>query len=420
MAVSKSARPSTAIAKVQTPLDSQQILRASKALLKKLKTPSTSNGDAKTSLLADADAEDASDSAAVWLLLTTKKHIVDKKRLKPGKILIPHPYITSESSEEGARICLITADPQRKYKDMIEHPSFPVDTSKSITRVIGLEKLKAKYNSYESKRQLMGEYDVFLADDRIITYLPGVLGKIFYKCSAKRPIPVSLEGRRQTVDEQGNKRRKLSEGGTKVTKTEAKPTDVAAEIEKALASALVHLAPSTSTAVKVGSASMTAEQIQDNVEVVVDKLVETYVPQKWQNVRAIHIKGPNTIALPIWQTDELWTDEKEDVRAEALPAPGKANKKRKRGALTAGEEVLEVPGPDGKMRQVKKQSKAESVAAPVAEDETTKEEKALRKQALKKQKEALANGSEGTLAIEAPAKAEKPAKKTRKKAADLN
>ncbi|KAK3046378.1 proteasome-interacting protein cic1, partial [Teratosphaeriaceae sp. CCFEE 6253] len=74
------------------------------------------------------------------------------------------------------------------------------------------------------------------------------LGKVFYKGGSKRPIPVSLEGKRQSVDEQGVKRWKLSEGGTKVTKLDAKPADVAREITRAVGSALVHLAPSTTTA----------------------------------------------------------------------------------------------------------------------------------------------------------------------------
>ncbi|KAF2160787.1 hypothetical protein M409DRAFT_28670 [Zasmidium cellare ATCC 36951] len=389
-------------------LDSAQTLRASTALLRKIQSDVAGKESTaeKTNLLEDADDEDASDEVPLWLVLTTKKHIVDKKRLKPGKIVLPHPYLNTE--REGLRICVITADPQRRYKDLVAGAGFPIELSKKIGRVIGLEKLKSKYKSYESRRQLRDEYDVFLADDRIVTYLPTVMGKVFYKGGAKRPIPISLEGKRENVDEKGNKRQKLSEGGSKVTKKEARSEDVAREVQKTLNSALVHLAPSTTTAIKVGVASQSAEEVQENVQAVVDAMVETYVPQKWNNVRSIHIKGPDTAALPIWLAEELWTDEK-DVLEEAPKA--NVGKKRKRGALAeaaASETTIEVPGPDGQMRRLekpsskrksveaKKEVEPEAVPAKKRKSESKedaeakaaeKAEKAARKEALKKEKE---------------------------------
>lgn len=431
-------------------LSSEQTLRAASALARKIQSDQsarpTPNG--KANLLADADAEDPSDAVPVWLILTTKKHIVDKKRLKPGKIPLPHPYLLSSSSSTATgadavpRICLITADPQRKYKDLLAHPAFPPAVSGNVRRVIGLEKLKAKYNSFETKRKLLGEYDVFLADDRIITHLPAALGKAFYKSSAKRPIPVSLEGRRQTVDEHGTKRQRLAEGGTKVVKSEAKPADVAAEIIKALASALVHLAPSTTTAVKVGTAAMAPPQISENVHAVTQRLVDVYVPQGWRNVRAVHIKGPDTVALPIWLAEELWTDE-QDVLDEPLPIPGKkGGTKRKRGALTAEgadggvSQIIEVPGPDGKIRRLEKpaskksrsdQAGSTTVAAKKRKSEAVgddvedveKAEKATRKEALRKQKEALRGEENGAEEVKSTASTSRPAKRVRAKAADL-
>ncbi|KAK4553774.1 proteasome-interacting protein cic1 [Recurvomyces mirabilis] len=393
-------------------LDSAQTLRASTALLRKIQSPdstTTKVAAEKSNLLADADEQDASDEVPVWLVLTTKKHIIDKKRLKPAKITLPHPYL--DLQDETLRICLITADPQRTYKDLLDDPGFPAELRKRITRIVGLEKLKAKYKAFESKRQLLGEYDIFLADDRVITSLPTVLGKTFYKGGSKRPIPVSLEGKRQSVDEQGNKRQKLSEGGKKVVRRDIKPQDIAHEIERAVSSALVHLAPSTTTAVKVGRATMQPEHVQANIETVTNALVEKHVPQQWKNVKSVHIKGPNTAALPIYMAEELWTDEK-DVLA-VKPAEKEKSKKRKRGVLVGGEpEVIEVPGPDGKMRRLeapgaKSESKTgdlevakkpakkakknanavEEVDEAAVEKAVEKAEKAARKEAIRKQKE---------------------------------
>lgn len=394
----------TTVVDSSTQLNAAQTLRATTALLRKIQTDqATLHASAdKTNLLADADEEEAEDEVPIWLILTTKKHIIDKKRLKPGKILLPNPYL--DDTDDTLRICLITADPQRQYKDLITQPNFPLDLAKRIQRVIGITKLKAKYKSYESRRQLLSEYDVFLADDRVITYLPKVLGKVFYKGGSKRPIPVALEGKRQDRDEAGNKRRKLSEGGTKVVKAAVRPEDVAHEISRTLRCALVHLAPSTTTAVKVGKASMTPEAVQENVGAVVDAMVERYVPQKWRNLRSVHVKGPNTAALPIWMAEELWEDEK-DVH-EHTPQVIKPGKKQQRRALAGGEgvDVIEVPGPDGQMRRLErpsakrkgiedgkdapkasKKSKLEPVED-VAAKAADRADKVARKEALKKQK----------------------------------
>ena len=396
-------------------IDPAQTLRAATALLRKIQSDqATRTATAeKTSLLADADEAEPSDATPVWLVLTTKKHVVDKKRLKPGKIALPHPLL--DAADPNLRICMITADPQRKYKDLVADPTFPLELAKRIGRVIGLTKLKAKYKSFESRRRLVGEYDVFLADDRIVTYLPQVLGKVFYKGGAKRPIPVTLEGKRQNVDEAGGKRQKLAEGGKKVVKEEVKAVDIAREIERALGSALVHLAPSTTTSVKVGTASMEAAQLQSNIEAVTDGLVERYVPQQWRNVRAVHVKGPETAALPIWMAEELWEDEKDVLEA---PLPVKKSSKRKRGLLTDGEEavaeVIEVPGPDGKMRRIEKAAvkgkdgKVDEAVVKVSKKKKTSEvdeeaqakavekaEKAARKEALREQKLAAKGAANG-------------------------
>ena len=46
-----------------------------------------------------------------------------------------------------------------------------------MKKVIGISKLKAKYESHEAKRNLCSEYDIFLADNRILPVLPKLLGK---------------------------------------------------------------------------------------------------------------------------------------------------------------------------------------------------------------------------------------------------
>jgi ribosome biogenesis protein UTP30 len=360
-------------------LDPSQTLRATTALLKKIGADSVARKDngGKANLLEDADEDEDSDETAttVWLNVTTKKHILDQRKMKPGKIIVPFPLQSAASP--SLRICLITADPQRKYKDLIASDRFPAQLSSRILRVLGTEKLKAKYKTYESRRQLFAEYDMFLADDRIITRLPALLGKVFYGTGAKRPIPVAMQGKPENArDDAGNKRVKLSEGGEKLKRSEITPEALAHEIERAVGAALVHLAPSTNVSIRVGKSSMTADQVAANLDAVVSVLTEKYIPQGWRNIRSLHIKGPNTAALPIWLADELWTDENDVL--ESLPAPAvKDKKKRKRALLeTNTAETAEKSKSEGASDETKaKKSKTDNA------------EKAARKAALKKQKE---------------------------------
>ena len=76
---------------------------------------------------------------------------------------------------EDAQVCLFVKDPQREYKDLVK--------AKNITcvhRIVGMEKLKTKFKQFENRRILCGEYDMFLADDRIVHLLPQYLGKTFF------------------------------------------------------------------------------------------------------------------------------------------------------------------------------------------------------------------------------------------------
>mmetsp|Transcript_15100 Transcript_15100/g.61818 ORF Transcript_15100/g.61818 Transcript_15100/m.61818 type:complete len:90 (+) Transcript_15100:523-792(+) len=51
----------------------------------------------------------------------------------------------------------------------------------AYAQVLGVSKLKARYKTFESKRQLCDSYDLFLADDRVLPLLPKLLGKQFFR-----------------------------------------------------------------------------------------------------------------------------------------------------------------------------------------------------------------------------------------------
>ena len=312
----------------------EQTLKASNALLKHIQSEvqrKEATSSTKRLLISGNDSSDDASGLgeeSLWLCFTTKKHIIDKIRLKPGKIALPHSLYNSTA----AAICLITPDPQRSFKDTITQPSFPATLASRI-RVIGISKLKARYKSFESRRQLRSEYDIFLADDRIITLLPNILGKVFYEGS-KRPVPVKFEPYRQK-DKLG-KRLPLSKNT--MSKPIAPPPQVAREVEKTLGCTQVHLSPSVSVSIRVALASFTPMQVAENIEAVVNGMIEKFIPKGWKNMRSIHVKGPNTMALPVWLAKELWVEEKDVLEdEEAKPAIQLASQKGRKRKGREGE-----------------------------------------------------------------------------------
>lgn len=217
--------------------------------------------------------------------------------------------------------------------------------------MIGVAKIKARYKSYESRRQLLAEHEVFLADDRIITLLPKILGKVFYDHSSKRPIPVNFQPSKSQRNESTSSGTLLIPEskfpGSNTAASVATPLRFAHEIERTLSCAQVHLSPSVTSSVRVGLSSFTPEQLTENVKTVVDGIVERFVTKKWRNVRAIHIKGPNTMALPVWLADQLWIDEvdvlsEEEAKQRVVNVNHRGTKKhiKKNGISESGSKAV--------------------------------------------------------------------------------
>jgi len=134
----------------------------------------------------------------VWLVVAVKKMFPERK-LRPFKMCVhssilplrkpehlvsgrplSHPLIDPRTTP----VCLITKDPQREYKDLLESHNI-----KFVSRVVGVEKLKGKFKPFEARRMLLRENGLFLADDRVIPLLPKLLGKGFF--NAKKYICLS-------------------------------------------------------------------------------------------------------------------------------------------------------------------------------------------------------------------------------------
>ncbi|KIX05489.1 uncharacterized protein Z518_06361 [Rhinocladiella mackenziei CBS 650.93] len=315
-------------------LDPDQTLKASRALLQHVQAEAKrlQQASSKKNILATDTSDFDDDSIGhgeepIWLTLTTKQHIVDQNRLKPSKISVPH----SLNKSSDLRICLITTDPQRVVKNIVADPEFPERLKSRIDRIIGFTKLKTRYKTFESRRQLLSEHDVFLADDRIINRLPATLGKVFYRGTTKRPIPIKIASSKK-IEKESRKKPTKEEGSA----PPVSPSVLGKEIEKAIDAVPVSLKPGTLVAVRVGLVAFKPEQLKENITVVVEKLIEKHVAKGWRNVRGIHIKGQSSFAVPIWLADDLWTESADITTVEPEREQGdiEPGQKRKRNPAT--------------------------------------------------------------------------------------
>lgn len=174
----------------------------------------------------------------------------------------------------------------------------------------------------------------------------------------------------------------------------ATPNLVAHEIERTLSCAQVYLSTSATSSVRVGLSTFTPEQLTENVKTVVEGIVERFVTKKWRNVRAIHIKGPNTMALPVWLAEQLWIDEEdvlleEKVKQRAMNVNSRGPKKHikkkenfedesKANTDEAGKKIRKVVdrefSKEMKERREKLQDQKEELRIAIAKDKTPKSE----------------------------------------------
>ncbi|KAI1115385.1 electron transfer flavoprotein alpha-subunit [Nemania sp. NC0429] len=322
-------------------LEPEKTLRASAALVAHLKSEAETKAASasKKDLLAENDDDNAASlgETPVLVTFTTKRHPIESRNLKPTKIPTPFPIET----DPDMRICLIVADPQRHYKNLVADPEFPDDLRKNVSRIIDFGKLKKKFTAYENQRALYAEHDIF---------------------RGKRVKPAKGEVNSCTA------------------------IQLSGEIKRAVAAALVNLSPSTNHAVKIGYASWKPEELAANAEKVVSVMVNKLISGGRKNIRSIYLKGPETVALPIYLTDELWVDKEKDVltedaeKAKALLAAEKANVGKKRKSVESTT-VKSEPA-------TKKSKKAKPAKLPESNDDKLDKEIADRKAALKKQKKA--------------------------------
>jgi ribosome biogenesis protein UTP30 len=112
--------------------------------------------------------------------------------------IFPNRKLPHSVLPDPADICLIVKDLEKGLKvdhEPSTHHFRQLLSDKGVgpelvAAVMPLRELKVEYKQFETKTALCHKYDLFLADDRIVKFLPKFLGKPFYK-RKKFPVPVS-------------------------------------------------------------------------------------------------------------------------------------------------------------------------------------------------------------------------------------
>lgn len=207
----------------------------------------------------------AAAAAAAPQVIALKKVPQKPRNDKPIRLAIPHAIYSLQNAE----VCLFVKDHKgeghksAKSKVREEHVA-------GISKVVGLSKLRTKYESHEAKRQLCNSYDLFAADERVLPSLPKLLGKAFFK-KKKQPVPVRLTGK-----------------------------DWAAQIRKACDATYLFWSGGSSLTIKVARSSQSQQQCVENTLAAIAAAVEK-VPKKWEGVQGLFLKTSNSVALPIYQ-----------------------------------------------------------------------------------------------------------------------
>mmetsp|Transcript_43361 Transcript_43361/g.137928 ORF Transcript_43361/g.137928 Transcript_43361/m.137928 type:complete len:386 (-) Transcript_43361:227-1384(-) len=199
-------------------------------------------------------------SAETMTVLFSVSHIPDRRIDRPKLIELPHPLYDDKSE-----VCFISKTPQKKYKELLmkQHPVA------GLTKVIGIEKLRKKYNTYALKRQLADAFDLFICDKEIMEMMHKLLGSIFYERKLKAPIPVRL------------------------IKTNPKP-----HIERVLASTPLRIPAGPTIGVKFGRCSMSEEELVANAAAVVGAAVKI---MRNNPIQSIAVQATGSPALPVWR-----------------------------------------------------------------------------------------------------------------------
>ncbi|GAA5951614.1 hypothetical protein JCM3765_005984 [Sporobolomyces pararoseus] len=283
---------------------------------------------------------------------------------KPVRLPLPHPVMNPKESP----VTLFVKDPQREYKDLLADLKIGF-----VSRVVGLDKLNKKHKTFEAKRQLLKEADLFLVDDRVMPEVGRAIGKM-WRDAKKQPIPVAITRK-----------------------------DLKAELERAIASTYMQVTTGTSLSIKLGTTSLhSPSELLSNLLAVLPYIATRIpnAPSSFSNVQSLHLKTSTSTSLPIYNSklDDRFTgfelsEEEQKVRDEKLAEKKrikeeKEQRKKERSATKDGQGRLEKKrtADEEELDETEKAAEEEKEVTEAAPAKKVEEEKRPSKKVKKEKK----------------------------------
>ncbi|XP_070976255.1 ribosomal L1 domain-containing protein 1-like [Oncorhynchus clarkii lewisi] len=145
------------------------------------------------------------------LLLDESQHLSLFTLWKILKQIQTIPVYTLFWSIGGEAVVLITSHSAPCL--MASTPEMTPDQIQQFCKKVILYKtLGTEYKPFEAKRRLLGNFDMFLSDDRIRRLLSSHIGKHFYE-RKKEPLSLNLQSKKLALDIQGTTTTSISKKG---------------------------------------------------------------------------------------------------------------------------------------------------------------------------------------------------------------
>lgn len=261
------------------------------------------------------------------------------------RFVLPHSTVASTGE-----VCLVTPDIKKGRK----HDHEPtIDRWEEILRkegvtgvktVLPVRQLKVEYDQFELKRRLLTQHDFIMVDTRVLNHVSHILGKMFFK-KHNMLVPVR-------INEEKNLKKSIDIG---------------------LRTAILRLSEGETSTITIGHTAMSKEKLKENIIALVHQL-QTKFPGGEANIRAISLKLPLSVSLPLYLT----------LRPSSTVKPPRLTQKRPKHYTVLEDELSTMPGkvvrvaPDGtvklkNLKQAPKASKNKKVVEREVDDEEEEE-----------------------------------------------
>lgn len=253
-----------------------QASKALSELRKYLERESKTEATGKSNLF---DGEDMDTSRDLFVEFETKKYYSEKPEFKPRLIELSKPFYREN---EELKTCLFLRDHFITSEDQlekVEEADIP-----TLDKILTLTQLKTIYQTFEKRRELYNEYDLFIVDDALLSSMPQVLGKTFYQNKIdKFPVNVRVSS-------------------TKTPK-ELSLVTLNNQVNKVLSSTAFLPPVGTSITVKIGSlnSQFSEPELLANLHAVLNTF-------DLDLLLTVGLKTLNSPVLPLFYTDKIYSD----------------------------------------------------------------------------------------------------------------